>query len=153
LHQAFPAAARDYFFVSAPRTFAAAVFVNALPFERETSPRQSLAVCRGLLDNPGNVLVLFPEGSRSNTGQLAEFKPGIGMMLAGCDAPVFPCYIHGAHAAFPKGAWLPRPRAVSLTIGKPLRFADRPRGKESAVQIARNLHAAVAALAPPESAA
>jgi 1-acyl-sn-glycerol-3-phosphate acyltransferase len=153
LHQAFPAAARDYFFVSAPRTFIAAVFVNALPFERETSPRQTLAVCRGLLDKPGTVLIVFPEGSRSTSGELAEFRPGIGMVLAGCDAPVFPCYIHGAHAAFPKGAWLPRPRAVSLTIGEPMRFADRPRGKESAVQIARDLHDAVAALTSPESAA
>jgi 1-acyl-sn-glycerol-3-phosphate acyltransferase len=153
LHRTFPAAARDYFFVSAPRTFAAAVFVNALPFERETSPRQSLAVCRGLLENPGNALILFPEGSRSTTGRVGEFRPGVGMMLAGCATPVFPCYIRGAHAAFPKGAWIPRPRAVTLTLGEPMRFADRPRGKESATQIARDLRAAVLALAPPESAA
>jgi 1-acyl-sn-glycerol-3-phosphate acyltransferase len=153
LHRTFPAAARDYFFVNVPGTFAAAVFVNALPFERETSPRQSLAVCRGLLENPGNVLILFPEGSRSTTGSVAEFKPGVGMMLAGCDTPVFPCYIAGAHAALPKGAWVPRPRAVTLRLGEPLRFADRPHGKESAVQIARDLRAAVLALAPRESAA
>jgi 1-acyl-sn-glycerol-3-phosphate acyltransferase len=152
LHRAFPAAARDYFFISAPRTFVAAVIVNALPFERETSPRQSLAVCRGLLANPGNVLILFPEGSRSRTGRVGEFRPGVGMMLAGCDTPVFPCYIGGAHAAFPRGAWLPRPWAVSLTLGEPLRFADRPHGKDSAAQIARDLRAAVLALAPPEAA-
>jgi 1-acyl-sn-glycerol-3-phosphate acyltransferase len=146
LHRAFPAAARDYFFVSAPRVFAAAVLVNALPFERETSPRQSLSVCRRLLDNPGNVLILFPEGSRSPTGKMAEFRAGVGMLLAGCDIPVLPCYIRGAHAAFPKGAWLPRPRAVTLTIGEPLWFAERPHGKEAAVQIARDLRAAVMAL-------
>jgi 1-acyl-sn-glycerol-3-phosphate acyltransferase len=151
LHRAFPAAARDYFFVSAPRAFAAAVFVNALPFERETSPRQSLAVCRQLLDGKdGCILILFPEGGRSQTGQLGEFKPGIGIVLAGCPAPVLPCHIAGAHAALPKDAWLPRPRAVSVTIGEPLRFADRPPGKESAVQIARELRSAVLALAPNE---
>jgi 1-acyl-sn-glycerol-3-phosphate acyltransferase len=148
LHRAFPAAARDYFFVSAPRAFAAAVLVNALPFERAASPRHSLAVCRRLLDNPGNVLILFPEGTRSATGAVAEFKPGVGLLLAGCDVPVLPCYISGAHAAFPKGAWLPRPKAVALTVGPPLRFGDRPGGKESAVRIARDLRDAVLALAP-----
>jgi 1-acyl-sn-glycerol-3-phosphate acyltransferase len=153
LHRAFPAAARDYFFVSAPRVFAAAVLVNAMPFERETSPRQSLSICRRLLENPGNVLIVFPEGSRSKTGKIAEFRPGVGMMLAGCDIPVLPCYIRGAHAAFPKGAWLPRPRKVTLNVGSALTFHDRPRGKESAVQIACDLRAAILALAlaPPEA--
>jgi 1-acyl-sn-glycerol-3-phosphate acyltransferase len=146
LHRAFPAAARDYFFVSAGRAFAAAVFANALPFERQTNPRQSLAVCQQLLQNPGNVLILFPEGSRSTTGAVGEFKPGIGMLVAGSHAPVLPCYISGAYAAFPKGAWIPRPRAVSLTIGEPLYFGDRSHGKEAAVRIARDLRAAVIAL-------
>ena len=59
--------------------------------------------------------------------------------------------IRGAHAAFPKGAWLPRPRAVTLNVGSPLTFGDRSPGKEAAVQIARDLRAAVVALAPPEA--
>src|SRR4051812_9996120 len=80
LHRAFPAAARDYFFVSTPRAFAATVLVNAMPFERVASPRQSLSVCRRLLDNPGNVLILFPEGTRSTTGAVGEFKPGVGLL-------------------------------------------------------------------------
>jgi 1-acyl-sn-glycerol-3-phosphate acyltransferase len=151
LHRAFPAAARDYFFVSVPRAFAA-VLINAMPFERQASPRQSLSVCRRLLDNPGNVLILFPEGTRSASGEVADFKPGIGMVLAGCGIPVLPCYISGAHAALPKGAWLPRPRPLAVSIGEPLTFGDRPRGKESALAIAAELRAAVVALAPPESA-
>ena len=72
LHRAFPAAARDYFFVTAPRVAAAAIFVNALPFERQIHARQSLELCRHLLANPGNVLILFPEGTRSLDGALGK---------------------------------------------------------------------------------
>ena len=70
LHRAFPAAAQDYFFVSIPRIAAAAVVVNALPFSRHTNVRQSLDLCRRLLESPGNILILFPEGTRSSDGAL-----------------------------------------------------------------------------------
>src|SRR3954470_24692531 len=80
LHRAFPAAAKDYFFLSAPRILLAAVVVNALPFERRTSARQGLAVCAELLRDPGNVLIIFPEGTRSRTGAIQEFKSGIGAL-------------------------------------------------------------------------
>jgi 1-acyl-sn-glycerol-3-phosphate acyltransferase len=149
LQRAFPAAAKDYFFVSAPRIFLAAVVINALPFERRVTPRQSLRLCAGLLDNPGNVLILFPEGTRSATGELAEFKPGIGHLLAGRDVPVVPCRLEGAHRAWPKGAWLPRPRRVRLTIGPPRSYGHMPHEKESVLRICAELHDAVQALWQP----
>src|SRR5262249_18742589 len=65
LHRAFPAAARDYFFVSVPGQLAATVIANALPFDRHSDIRESLARCRELLEQRGNVLVIFPEGTRS----------------------------------------------------------------------------------------
>src|SRR6267142_3738904 len=68
LHRAFPAAARDYFFVRVPRLLLAAVVVNALPFDRRFDIRHSLSLCRTLLENPGNILLIFPEGTRSVTG-------------------------------------------------------------------------------------
>jgi 1-acyl-sn-glycerol-3-phosphate acyltransferase len=143
LHRAFPAAAKDYFFVSAPRVFLAAVVVNALPFERKLNPRQSLELCGHLLDHPGNVLIVFPEGRRSETGALGEFKPGVGHLLAGRTTPVVPCYLAGAHDAWPKGAWCPRPKAVRLTIGKPRQYGDLQRDKESNARICAELRQAV----------
>src|SRR6266446_10587502 len=77
LHRAFPAAAQDYFFVNVPRLAIAAVVVNALPFARQTHIRHSLELCRQLLANPGNILILFPEGTRTATGRLGEFRAGI----------------------------------------------------------------------------
>lgn len=145
LHRAFPAAARDYFFETLPRLAVAAVIVNALPFSRDVKGGQSLRMCRALLENPGNVLILFPEGTRSSTGELGRFKPGIGSIVASNPVPVVPCRLDGAHRAWPKGG-LPRPRRVTLRIGEPVSFGHRPRGKESATQIASELEQIVRAL-------
>lgn len=147
LHRAFPAAAQDYFFVSLPRLAVAAVLVNALPFDREVHVRQTLKLCRELLANPGNVLILFPEGTRSVTGETGSFKPGIGLLLAGVDVPVVPCLLQGAFAAWPKGRLLPRPRKLVLTIGEPRSYRDLPANKDSAVRICAELEDAVETLA------
>jgi 1-acyl-sn-glycerol-3-phosphate acyltransferase len=146
LHRAFPAAAQDYFFVSVPRLAVAAVVVNALPFGRRKHIRQSLDLCRELLTNEGNVLILFPEGTRTATGQMNEFKPGVGLLAAGADLPVVPCHLAGGFQAWPKGRWIPRPRKLVLRIGPPRNFAGLPPGKESAEQICKDLQQAVAEL-------
>ena len=146
LHRAFPAAAQDYFFISVPRVMLSAVVVNALPFDRRNEPQRSLAICRHMLERR-SILLLFPEGTRSVTGDLGEFKPGIGFILAGTSHPVLPCYLEGSHRAWPKSAWFPRPRHVRLTIGKPRSYANLQPDKGSALRIARDLKEAVQALA------
>lgn len=147
VNRAFPAAAQDYFFISLPRMLAAVVATNALPFDRKARFRSSLSVCGQVLDEPGNVLILFPEGTRSPSGELGEFKPGIGALVAGRNVPVVPCYLEGAHAAWPKGAWFPRPRRLHLRIGPPLVFADRGHNKDAVLRICRDVRDAVKALA------
>lgn len=146
IHRAFPAAAADYFFESVPRLFVAAIFINALPFAREVHVRQSLALCRGLLSNPGNVLIIFPEGTRSKTGEIGRFKPGIGALVAGTNIPVVPCYLEGAYRAWPKGALAPRPAKLRLRIGRAVYFGDVAEGSEGAREVAARLEEAVRAL-------
>ncbi|HSY18161.1 MAG TPA: lysophospholipid acyltransferase family protein [Candidatus Acidoferrales bacterium] len=147
LHRAFPAAAQDYFFVSIPRLAVAAVMVNALPFGRQKHIRQSLELCGQLLANPGNILILFPEGTRTATGQIGEFKPGIGLLVAGRDVPVVPCHLQGAFNAWPKGKSWPRPHKLRLQIGRPRTYATYPPGKESSEEIGHDLRCAVCDLA------
>ena len=147
LHRAFPAAAADYFFKSVPRTWIATVVVNALPFARQTHVRQSLAICGELLANAGNVLIIFPEGTRSRNGELQEFKPGIGALLVGRDIPVLPCFLDGASRAWPKGKRLPRPRKVRLIIGAPRNYASTLPEKGVSSAIAAELREAVKQLA------
>jgi 1-acyl-sn-glycerol-3-phosphate acyltransferase len=147
LHRAFSAAACDYFFESLPLTWVAAIVANALPFSREVHVRQSLGLCEQLLDNPGNVLILFPEGTRTTTGRIGPFKPGIGRLLAGKDILAVPCHLDGTFRAWPKGRSIPYPVKITLRIGTPRTYAQLPAGKTGALDIAADLERAVNALA------
>jgi 1-acyl-sn-glycerol-3-phosphate acyltransferase len=148
LHQAFPAAAADYFYENLPRRAVSALVVNALPFDRQIHARQSIALCRKLLALPGNILIVFPEGTRSATGEVGPFRPGIGLLLAGSQVPVVPCYLTGANHALPKGAWFPRTRSVQLTVGKPQSFEDYAQDKDSLRRLCVELRRSVLDLAP-----
>ena len=125
LHRTFPAAAADYFFSSLTRSLVSTVFVNGLPFDRFKKGEESLEMCRQLLAHPGNVLILFPEGTRSTDGNIERFRSGIGRLVAGTETPVVPCYLSGASSAWPKASVFPRPRSLHLQVGKSREYADR----------------------------
>ena len=143
IQKAYPAAAKDYFFTTLPKIAFSAVAMNAMPFDRRENPRESLDLCRELLATPEHVLILFPEGTRSPTGDVGAFKPGIGFLVAGTPIPVVPCFLDGAYRAWPKGAWIPRPRKLTLRIGEPLTFGDVAMVKEGAKMVAGRLEEAV----------
>jgi len=150
VHRAFPAAAADYFFCTTLRTLLSVVVVNGLPFDREHQGAASLDVFRELLAGPGNVLIMFPEGTRSSTGTLGRFRSGAARLVAGTNTPVVPCHLSGAHEAWPKGRLLPRPGALRLHIGAPRTFPDESAGDfEAVAAISAQLRDDVAALAPP----
>lgn len=142
LHRAFPAAATDYFFQSVPRTWMAAM-INALPFGRKTHVRRSLSICSEVISEPGNILIIFPEGTRSTTGQVQEFKIGIGALVADRDVTVVPCYLDGTYDAWPKGRRLPRPRKIRLVVGKPRSYAGRGTNRFELNAIVAELQSAV----------
>ncbi len=68
----------------------------------------------------GQVIGLFPEGTRSPDGQMREAKGGIGFLIAKGNVPVVPLYISGTHAAFPKGADKLRPGRLVARFGPPI---------------------------------
>lgn len=146
LHRAFPAAASDYFFQSTPRLWIAAIITNALPFARQIHTRQSLSLCTELIKIPGNILIIFPEGTRSRTGAIQEFKSGIGALVAGRDVEVVPCYIDGTFRVWPKGSRFPRPRKLRLIVGQPRDYQSRTNDKVELTMIANELRNAVIAL-------
>ncbi|MCP4896943.1 MAG: 1-acyl-sn-glycerol-3-phosphate acyltransferase [bacterium] len=147
LHRVFPAAAADYFFSNMAKTAFSAVFINALPFHREVNAEQSLSVCSTLLENPGNVLMIFPEGTRSTNGELNRFRSGVGRLLAGTDFSAVPCHLLGASAAWPKGRTIPMPKKVRVTIGTPRSYKSLPDTRETVHEICRDLEEAVRLLA------
>ncbi len=146
IQSAYPAAARDYFFTSMPKIAFSAVVVNAMPFDRKENPRESLAICRQLLETPQHILILFPEGTRTTTGEIAPFKPGIGFLTAGTPIAVVPCQLVGAFRAWPKGAFVPRPRKLKLRIGEAMTFQDVAADKDGAKVVAARLEEAVKGL-------
>ena len=151
LHRAFPVAASDYFFHRVPRLWAAAVLVNALPFGRHSGTRKSLTICRELLADPGTILIIFPEGTRSTTGEINEFKSGIGALIGGTDVAVVPCYIDGSFRAWPKGNRLPRPRKLRLIIGQRRNYRSRTTDKADINAISSELRESVKKLRHGES--
>ena len=152
VQRAFPAAAADYFFSSLPRAFLSSIFVNGLPFDRQGGGAESVALCAQLLAGDRHVLILFPEGTRSVSGELQRFRAGVGRLVVGTTIPVVPCYLDGAHAAWPKGARFPRPRRLELRVGAPRTFEQVEAGRPGAVRrVCRELEQAVLGLARPTS--
>jgi len=143
IHRTFPAAASDYFFKSVSRSVFAATVVNALPFERDIHIRQSIQLCQHLLENSGNILILYPEGTRSERGGMNCFKPGIGLLIARTKVPVVPCYIKGCYESLSRNMIFPRPRKICLTIGKPKHFDVQSTYKEAAQTICQDLQQSV----------
>ena len=101
-----------------------------------------------MLANAGTILIIFPEGTRSTTGEVGEFKSGIGALVAGKDVAVVPCFIDGSFRAWPKGKRLPRPRKVRLIIGPPRNYRTRSADKVDICAVAAELRDAVNQLRP-----
>ena len=135
IHHCFPAAASDYFFTSLPRSAVSAVLINALPFDRESGGARSLALCAELLRGDGNILILFPEGTRTTTGAIGRFRSGIGRLAAGSDLDILPCHLEGGLQAWPKGSLLPRPRPLRLRIGEARNYRHLDTSRESVTAV------------------
>ena len=146
IHRTFPAAAADYFFSSMPRSAVSAILVNALPFDRKVKSAESLTVCSQLLANDGNILIIFPEGTRTASGVMGRFRSGIGRLVIGTDLPVVPCHLAGGMKAWPRDRILPRPYKLRLTIGAPQTFSHLKKDAESVQVVCRDLEGRVTEL-------
>src|SRR5205085_5296431 len=118
----------------------------ALALARRVRVRRSLSICSEHLNDPENILIIFPEGTRSETRETGEFKSGIGALVGGRDVTVLPCYLQGAFRAWPKGRRLPRPKKVRLVVGTPCNYSSRNANKVDICTIAAELHRAVTEL-------
>jgi 1-acyl-sn-glycerol-3-phosphate acyltransferase len=99
-----------------------------------------------LVEEPA-IYLLFPEGTRSRTGDIGTFKPGLGMLLGGADVPVLPCHLSGAFEALPPGGRWPKPEKMVLRIAPPRRFGSLPNDKTGWRAIAEQLEQEVRGLA------
>ena len=75
--------------------------------------------------------VVFPEGTRSRTGELLPFKNAPFALAIAAQVPIVPVYVHHTFEILPKGAWRLRPRPIRLVVGSPIATAGlRPDDRE-----------------------
>lgn len=124
---------------------------QAFPVVRHTADRAALRRSFQLLAS-GHALVIFPEGTRVDTGVLAQPEPGAGFIAQRSACPVVPVALLGTAACLPKGAKWPRRVPVSLRYGKPFVVQQRrPTGERiSHEEAAEGIMLHIAELLPPE---
>lgn len=118
--------------------------LNAHPVDRTGSDSAALRLALRLLQ-AGRAVLVFPEGTRGSEGTLQEARAGAGMLATLSGAPVVPVYIQGSGRALPRGAAVPRPVRVSVTVGSPLRFS-RERGRARYQDVSDEIMAAIGRL-------
>ena len=128
-----PIADRRYWEHNTVRRELARRVFNAVLIDRgctsEASPQEAARattahICEAIGDR--HSLILFPEGTRSQTGEIGVFKSGL-YFLARCrpDVELIPVHLSNLDRILPKGEWLPRPMRSRVIFGAPL--SVRPR--------------------------
>ena len=98
----------------------AALFFNAFPLpQREAGARQTLQYIGDLTAHDWSVLI-FPEGKRSDHGEINRFMPGVGMIASRLGIPVVPVRIVGLDKVLHHTWRMARPGRVRVAFGKPL---------------------------------
>jgi long-chain acyl-CoA synthetase len=147
LRQTFWGGKTDWLFTTPFARFLSRL-ANVVPVDPRHAAISSLALGAAVLQRRKN-LVWFPEGTRSPTGELQRFLPGVGKLLERFKVPVVPVFIHGTERALPPGRFLPRPARVTIVFGEPIHpdeLSRRGQGEEAAERITTALHDAVAEL-------
>jgi long-chain acyl-CoA synthetase len=121
--------------------YLAAFFFNAFPLpQREAGARQTLRYI-GDVTTDGFSILIFPEGVRSQTGEMTTFLGGIGMIASRLELPVIPVRVDGVYQILHVKDKMARPGRVRVAFGAPMQL----RGDDYAA-LARQVEDAVRAL-------
>ncbi|HTK45712.1 MAG TPA: (d)CMP kinase [Patescibacteria group bacterium] len=129
------------------------------PVDREAADLDAFRTAMRILE-AGQVLAVFPEGTRSRDGALQQVREGVGMLALRSGAPVLPVAVVDSDLAWPRGRLLPRfGSRVAVRFGRPFRVGqDEPTASAQAekrdrraatVAATREIMARIAALLPP----
>jgi 1-acyl-sn-glycerol-3-phosphate acyltransferase len=124
------------------RAFRLGGFIPIDRRNRESSMRSIEAGADSI--RSGNSFLIFPEGTRSRSGELLPFKKGGFMMAIKAQAPIVPVAVQGGRAAMRRGSWIIRPVTVSVRVGAPIETTGLTQGDREAL-IAR-VHGDVATM-------
>ena len=115
-----PVAAADYFLQSGLLSWFALNIIGIIPIRRGGhGGKNPLQACEEALDR-GDILILFPEGSRGKPEILSEFKRGVGHLVRSRpQVPVHPLFMHGLGKALPKDSFILVPFNCDIVVGAP----------------------------------
>lgn len=68
----------------------------------------------------GQAILVFPEGTRTRDGSIAEFRPGVSLISRRAGVPIVPVVIDGAFEAWPRHRLCPRPHRIMVMFGNPI---------------------------------
>ena len=129
-----PVAAADYFLQGRWLAWFSQQVVGIIPLPREVKAGQGDPLRP--LDEAlarGDILILFPEGSRGDPERLAAFKCGVAHLARShAEVPFVPVFLHGLGKALPRGEYLPVPFFCDVFVGAELRWATGGAGGRSA---------------------
>ncbi len=109
-------------FTSGLNYFLACLVFNTFPLpQRESGTREALRYT-GDLAADGNCILIFPEGKRTNAGELLPFQPGVGMLASRLHLPVVPVRLVGLERVLHKDAKFPTPGRARVKFGPALRL-------------------------------
>jgi long-chain acyl-CoA synthetase len=132
-----PAAAKEFFdahfhperrpnsgsrFTNSLNYYLASLVFNIFPLpQREAGAREAMRHAGALIAD-GYSILIFPEGRRTENGEIARFQPGVGMLAARLRIPVIPVRLSGLDHVLHKNAKLAMPGRASVRFGAPLRL-------------------------------
>jgi long-chain acyl-CoA synthetase len=100
--------------------YLAALFFNAFPLpQREAGTRQTLRYIGDVLESGYSVLI-FPEGRRTENGEIGHFQPGVGMIAARLEVPVVPVRLEGLDQILHHTWKFPRRGRGRVLFGAPM---------------------------------
>ena len=103
------------------------MFGGFIPVDRSRREAAMKSIDAGAASiRSGNSFLIFPEGTRSRTGELLPFKKGGFIMAIKAGAPIVPIAAQGGRDSMKRGSWIIRPVTVSIRIGQPVDAAAYP---------------------------
>jgi long-chain acyl-CoA synthetase len=109
-------------FTSGLNYYLAALVFHAFPLpQRESGAREAMRYAADLASD-GNCILIFPEGKRTDAGEILPFQPGVGMLAARLRVPVVPVRLDGFERVLHKSAKFPTPGRAHVKFGAPLRL-------------------------------